>query len=93
MCGWIIFGFLAGLVARALVPGNQKMGFIRTTLLGIAGAFVGGLIVSLFRGGSAWLWDGDNFFVFQPSGFIGAVIGAVILLASGIWLSRPGAPR
>jgi len=81
MCGWIIFGFLAGLVARAIMPGDQKMGLIRTTLLGIVGSFIGGAIYSVLHG--------DNLFVIRPAGFIGAVLGAVILLASGIWISRP----
>lgn len=85
MCGWIVFGFFAGLVARAILPGEQKMGFIRTTLLGIAGSFVGGAIAALLYG--------NNLFAFQPSGFIGAVVGAIILLASGLWLGRPSTAR
>ena len=80
LCGWIIFGFLAGLVARALMPGEQRMGFIKTTLLGMAGSFVGGAIASLLMG--------RNFLVFYPSGFIGSVIGAVVLLAIGHWMFR-----
>jgi uncharacterized membrane protein YeaQ/YmgE (transglycosylase-associated protein family) len=72
ICGWIVFGFLVGLVARALMPGEQKMGFVRTTLLGVGGSFVGGLLASLLRG---------RFGFFHPADFIGAVIGAVILLA------------
>jgi uncharacterized membrane protein YeaQ/YmgE (transglycosylase-associated protein family) len=71
ICGWIVFGFLVGLVARALAPGEQKMGLVRTTLLGVAGSFVGGALVSILRG---------HPFVFHPSGFIGAVIGAVLLV-------------
>ena len=72
LCGWIVFGFLAGLVGRALMPGTQKMGFIATTLLGIGGAFVGGTIASLIYGGPL--------FALRPSGFIGAVIGSILLL-------------
>lgn len=71
ICGWILFGFLVGLVARALMPGEQKMGFVRTTLLGVGGSFVGGALASLLRG---------RLFVFHPADFIGAVIGAVLLL-------------
>ncbi len=69
---WIVFGFIVGLIARAVVPGRQGMGFILTTVLGIAGSLVGGLIGSAIGGGSAT--------GFQPSGFIGSLIGAVVLL-------------
>ena len=51
ICTWIIFGFFAGLIGRALMPGHQPMGFIMTTLLGIGGAFVGGSIASVISGG------------------------------------------
>jgi uncharacterized membrane protein YeaQ/YmgE (transglycosylase-associated protein family) len=69
---WIIFGFIIGLIARALVPGKQGMGFIMTTLLGIAGSVVGGLVASAISGGSR---DG-----FTAAGFIGSLIGAIVLL-------------
>lgn len=72
LCGWIVFGFFAGLVARALMPGTQKMGLIATTLLGVAGSFIGGFLANVIWGGP---W-----FVFRASGFIGSVIGAVVLL-------------
>ena len=78
MCGWIVFGFLAGLVARAIMPGKQSLGFIATTLLGVGGAFVGGLVVSLLRGGGGAHWPS-----LEPGGFIGAVLGALALLAVG----------
>lgn len=82
ICGWLAFGFLAGLLARAVTPGKQGMGFIATTLLGIAGSFVGGAVATLLRGGS--------FYVLRPAGFIGAVVGAVILLVLGTALSKRG---
>ena len=44
---FIVFGFIVGLLARAIMPGTQKMGFVATTLLGIAGSFVGGFLVAL----------------------------------------------
>lgn len=69
---WIVFGFIVGLIARAVVPGRQGMGFILTTVLGIAGSLIGGLVASAISGGSAT--------GFQPSGFIGSLIGAVVLL-------------
>ena len=44
----IIVGFIVGLIARAIMPGAQHLGFIMTTVLGIAGSIVGGLIGRLF---------------------------------------------
>jgi uncharacterized membrane protein YeaQ/YmgE (transglycosylase-associated protein family) len=75
LCGWIVFGFLAGLVARAIVPGNQGLGCLGTSLLGIGGAFVGGFLSALLFGG--------NWRDMEPSGFIGAVVGAALLLLIG----------
>ncbi|HEX9306765.1 MAG TPA: GlsB/YeaQ/YmgE family stress response membrane protein [Anaeromyxobacter sp.] len=69
---WIVFGFIIGLIARAVVPGRQGMGFVMTTLLGVAGSLVGGLVASALSGGSAT--------AFQASGFIGSLIGAIVLL-------------
>ena len=66
----IIIGFLAGLVARLLKPGKDDMGFIMTTLLGIAGAFIVGML-----GRALGIYDASD-----PAGFIAAVVGAVILL-------------
>ena len=80
LCSWIIFGFLAGLLARALTPGEHRMGFIRTTLLGVIGSFIGGLLGALIRG--------RDIMVLEPSGFIGAVLGAVAVLAFAGWLHR-----
>jgi len=72
--GWIVFGFLVGLIARGIVPGVQQMGCMRTILLGMAGSFVGGAIGYLLQGGS----------LIQSSGWIGSVIGAIILLAISV---------
>jgi uncharacterized membrane protein YeaQ/YmgE (transglycosylase-associated protein family) len=69
---WIVFGLIIGLIARALVPGKQSMGLVMTTLLGIAGAVIGGFIAQMITGTRA---DG-----FQPAGFIGALLGAIALL-------------
>ena len=80
LCSWIIFGFLTGLLARAVTPGEHRMGFIRTTLLGVIGSFVGGLLGALIRG--------RDIMVLEPSGWIGAVLGAVALLAFAGWLHR-----
>jgi uncharacterized membrane protein YeaQ/YmgE (transglycosylase-associated protein family) len=69
--GIIIIGFLAGLVAKLLTPGRDPGGFIVTTLLGIVGAFVASWL------GQAIGWYGPD----EGAGFIGAVVGAIIVLA------------
>jgi len=69
---WIVFGFVVGIIARFLIPGPQPLGFIMTTLLGVAGSFVGGWLGTMFHGGPV-----D---VTEPSGWIGSIIGAVLLL-------------
>ena len=69
--GWLLVGLLAGGLARLLVPGRQAMGCLATSLLGIAGSFVGGFLASLFFGEGLEL---------RTSSIIGSVIGAVILL-------------
>ena len=65
-----IVGFIVGLVARALLPGDQKIGMILTAVLGIAGSFVANL------GGQAMGW----YTVGDGAGFIASVIGALVLL-------------
>ena len=72
LCSWIVFGFVVGLIARFVMPGEQKLGIIRTTLLGIGGSFVGGILTAMIMGGS---WKKAS-----PAGFIGAILGAVVLL-------------
>ncbi len=69
--GWIVFGLIAGFIARAIVPGKDDIGILRTILLGIAGSVVGGLIFGLLTVGIRG---------FEPAGWIGSVIGAVIVL-------------
>lgn len=68
--GTIIIGLLAGLVAKLLMPGRDPGGFIITILLGIAGAFL-----ATWLGRAMGLYYAD-----EPAGFIGAVIGAVLIL-------------
>ena len=84
LCGWVVFGFFAGLVARAIMPGKQGLGLIATSLLGIAGSFVGGFLASLLRGGHWRAWERG----FEPSGFVGAVVGAFVLLLLGEAMGR-----
>jgi uncharacterized membrane protein YeaQ/YmgE (transglycosylase-associated protein family) len=71
--GAVILGILAGYLARALLPGKQRMGFLATIVLGIAGAIAGFYI---FEGLFGW-GDTDKF---DLGGLPGAVIGAMILL-------------
>jgi uncharacterized membrane protein YeaQ/YmgE (transglycosylase-associated protein family) len=69
---WIIFGLIAGGIAKLLMPGEDPGGFIITILLGIAGALIGGFIGTALGFGSV---DGFNF-----GSFFIAVLGAVLLL-------------
>ena len=68
--GTIVVGFIVGLIARAVKPGDDKLGLIMTTLLGVAGAFIARYI------GVAMGWYQQN----EPAGWIASVIGAVVLL-------------
>ncbi len=69
--GWIIFGAVVGVIAKLLMPGRDPGGFIVTTLLGIAGALLGGFV------GRSLGWYGPN----DGAGFFMSLLGAVILLA------------
>jgi len=66
----IIVGFLAGVVAKFVFPGKENMGFVLTTVLGIAGALVATFLGKLV----GWYEPG------QGAGFIGAIVGALLLL-------------
>ncbi len=69
----LIIGLVAGLLARAIVPGKDSMGWLATMVLGVAGSVAGGLLLGLLTGG---LRDRG----FGPAGLIGSVIGAVLVL-------------
>ena len=69
----IVVGFIVGLIARAVLPGVQHLGFIMTTLLGIGGSIVGGLIGRIFSKPE----PGSSF---HAAGFIMSILGAIILL-------------
>ncbi len=66
----IIVGFIVGLLARAIMPGDQKMGWILTTILGIVGAFVAGYLGQAM----GWYVPGEG------AGWIGSIVGAIIVL-------------
>lgn len=75
----IIIGLIAGIIAKFIMPGpNEPSGFIMTTLLGIVGAFVATFL------GQAVGWYGPN----DGAGLIGAVVGAIIVLAIWGMISR-----
>ncbi|CAM5527859.1 GlsB/YeaQ/YmgE family stress response membrane protein [Alcaligenes nematophilus] len=66
----IIVGFIVGLLARAIMPGDQKMGWIMTTILGIVGSFVAGYLGQTM----GWYVPGEG------AGWIGSIVGAIIVL-------------
>jgi uncharacterized membrane protein YeaQ/YmgE (transglycosylase-associated protein family) len=67
--GWLLFGLIVGAIAKFLMPGNDPGGWIVTILLGIAGSFVGGFLASALLGRQG-----------QTAGWIGSIIGAILLL-------------
>ncbi len=70
----IVIGFVAGLIARFVVPGNREpRGFILTTLLGVVGAFVATYLGQALH----WYQPGEG------AGLVGAVVGAIIILV--VW--------
>jgi uncharacterized membrane protein YeaQ/YmgE (transglycosylase-associated protein family) len=73
MIGHAIFGLIIGLLARALMPGAQHMGLILTMILGLVGAWLGGVIgraSGMYREG-------------HPAGFLMALVGALVVLFVG----------
>ena len=78
---FIVIGLVAGFLARALVPGKQPMGLVATTLLGVAGSLLGGIVGSLFSP------EGPSFKL-QGSGIIMSVVGAIIVLLFVGFFSR-----
>lgn len=71
---WIIFGLIAGVIAKLVMPGRDPGGCIVTMLIGIAGAFVGGFLYGLLTGQ-------PQFMQFDLGSMILAIIGAVVILA------------
>ncbi|MFN2595689.1 MAG: GlsB/YeaQ/YmgE family stress response membrane protein [Pyrinomonadaceae bacterium] len=70
---YIIVGFVVGLIARAVLPGADHMGFVMTTLLGIVGSVIGGFVGHLFSKPSP-----DS--KFHPAGFLMSIVGAIVVL-------------
>ena len=69
--GWIVFGLVIGALAKLIMPGRDGGGIIVTMLLGIVGALLGG-----FLGRAIGLYQPT-----EPAGFVGALVGAILVLA------------
>ncbi len=72
--GWIVLGLLAGIIAKALLPGDDPGGFIVTTIIGIVGALLGGFLASTLFNVNV----NEEFFDLATWGF--AIAGSIILL-------------
>ena len=68
---FLIMGLIAGFIARALMPGDDSMGWLPTMVLGVIGSFIGGTLAALLFGGTL---------DFSASGLLGSIIGAFIAL-------------
>jgi uncharacterized membrane protein YeaQ/YmgE (transglycosylase-associated protein family) len=77
--GWVILGLVAGALARLLHPGRDPMSIWATILLGVLGSLLGGFIAWALRLGTS---------PYEPGGWILATIGAIILLAFGLFVPR-----
>jgi uncharacterized membrane protein YeaQ/YmgE (transglycosylase-associated protein family) len=82
--GWCVFGLIVGGLARLLVRGPQRLGCLGTVALGVAGSLVGGWLGSVLFGGPV-----DQF---QPAGFLGALIGAILVLGISRLFAGPSGP-
>lgn len=69
LIAWIIFGLIVGLIAKAIHPGEEPLGFFHTMLVGIAGSYVGGFL--------SWFFYGQDSFL-KPSGLLMSVVGGVL---------------
>lgn len=78
--GWIIFGLIAGAIARLLIPGKDPIGLIATMLLGIVGSLVGGFIAYALRLGTT---------PYEPAGWILSILGAIVTLLVYYWAASP----
>jgi len=74
---FVVVGFIVGLIARAVMPGVDHLGFIATTIVGIVGSVIGGFIGRLIKRPA----PGASF---HPAGFLMSIVGAIVLL----WLLR-----
>ncbi len=77
--GWVLFGLVVGILAKFIMPGKDPGGIIITIILGIVGALIGG-----FLGQALNLYEPG-----EPAGFIGAILGAILVL----WIYRMATGR
>jgi uncharacterized membrane protein YeaQ/YmgE (transglycosylase-associated protein family) len=84
LIAFILIGLVAGLIARAIIPGPQSMGLVATTLLGMVGSIIGGLIGSVLGGRGQGL-------ALTPSGLILSTLGAIVVLLIVSWVRSPRA--
>jgi uncharacterized membrane protein YeaQ/YmgE (transglycosylase-associated protein family) len=81
--GWIVLGLLAGIIAKAILPGNDPGGIIVTIIIGIVGAILGGFLAQVLFGVDTV----DEFF--DISTWLTAIVGSIVLL----WIYRMVAGR
>lgn len=74
--GWLFYGLIVGLIAKALHPGDDPVGFLPTVGIGVAGSYVGGAASWLIGFGSS---------SFEPAGMLMGIVGGVIFLAAFRW--------
>lgn len=77
--GWMVFGLVAGAVARMLHPGPEGIGMAGTIVLGILGSLMGGGVAYMFRLGTS---------PYEPAGWILSIVGAIVLLTFGVLGTR-----
>lgn len=77
--GWMLFGLIAGAIARFLHPGYDRMGMVGTIILGILGSMLGGGLAYLFHMGTS---------PYEPAGWIMSILGALLLLWMGVLGTR-----
>lgn len=70
---FVLFGLVVGFLARAILPGRQSMGLIKTAILGMVGSLIGGFVGSMV--------SGDEVTRIHSAGLIGSIIGALVVLA------------
>ncbi len=72
--GWVVLGLIAGVIAKRIMPGAERVGIILTTLLGVVGALLGGFLATALGFGDPI----DEFF--DISTWLAAIVGALIVL-------------
>lgn len=88
LLSWIVTGFVLGLIARALMPGRQPMGFLMTVVLGVVGAFIGGLLSSLI-----WpTWADQPDVSRMWPGWLMSILGGVMVLWLYLTATRSSDP-